>query len=263
MVVESDWRSTLGTIGIPDYMIECLGPVFNRLRPLSRSVILTGSWAIGENTRLSDLDLLVIVQDMTKKEKVEDLLALFKWPSRERRRSVDIKVVAETEIPDRTNEHDYFATWLRLKVGITLLGTNACDLLVLKPPHGKRIAEGLLDDINQSFAWLESGIRFTGTAITIMNVLKTFYFIERYLLLNGKHPQTKNALIEDMLGDSYNLLVRIYYDLGNNLFKSTRIRVSAKREKQYSNQDYAKLLDRTSHIMEYMERIYRQLTIIA
>lgn len=259
---QDGWKRKLIEMNIPNHYIDSLIPILNISSNFYRSILLTGSWAIGESNKNSDFDILILVENMKKKNEVEDHLKRIYPSERKDIPYVDIKILAKTEITDGLDDYDCFIMWLQLKIGVILIGENPEGWLIFGLDQAKRIASKMLDNLNNSFAWLESEARFTGAALKIMDALKTFYFIERYLLLGGEHEYSKNEFIREMFDNCYQLVAKTYHNARFRTRGKKGIRVYSKLDRNFSSKDYNELLSRAPLIIKYMERIYHQLGLI-
>jgi predicted nucleotidyltransferase len=235
------------------------------LTELSKSVcciLVTGSLASGEWTVRSDIDIVLIAEKEVDRHEVENKLIASRWPTKGYRPIVDVRVISKEALIKGLDDNEHFRVWMEFKMGMPIYGDNLSCQLKLQPGQIKRIAGRLIEDLNESFSWLESGVRFSGAALKIVNALKTFYYIERHVLQGGTHSKSKESLLRELLGESYKVTISCYYKITTMYSGKKRFQLPTKIDKEYSKYEYELLLSRSTIINEYVNHVYSQIGIL-
>ncbi len=121
----------------------------------------------------------------------------------------------------------------------------------------------LLSGLDETSAILEDDTRFLAACVKLVNVLKSFYFLERCLILDGVHPQKKGEIHRYFFGSLYDTVYEAYYEATGRAVVHTQFGIKttfrAKNDERYSKEDYCQLSASCRSIGNYTQDIYRTL----
>jgi predicted nucleotidyltransferase len=246
----------LRRLGVSNELSKLLTSFLTKLSESVCCILLTGSLVSGERTVGSDIDIVLINETKADRHEVEDVVSACRWPINGHRQVVDIKVVSKEELLSGLDDYEHFRTWIEFKMGMLIYGDSIPTQIELQSGQIKRIAERLIEDLNESFSWLESGLQFSGAALKIVNALKTFYYIERYVLQGGTHTNSKEMHLRELLGESYEVTTSCYYKIATKYSGKKRFQLPSKIDKKYSLYEYRLLLSRSASINDYINHVY-------
>lgn len=147
--------------------------------------------------------------------------------------------------------------------GVVLLGFKPNTMVKLNFERIRALVFDLMNRINECIAWLDSNSFFTGASIHVVYVVRSLYFIEKDLLKNGHHPESKTEYIQRLLGSSYNRIERITREIlvaQKNIGEmGANPRVHSKRDHIFSQGQYQKLVDVCLKLERVIQEVSRQL----
>ena len=238
--------------------------ITSKMSALCTSILLTGSWATGDGRESSDLDLLIITSNQQNRKKIVDCLKS-SLGTEKGRPNVDVKVLTTSDISESKNNEYHFMLWLCLRNSICLYGIDYTSKYKLNHERVVQIAASQISQFEESYISLENQVRLSAIVIVIVNVIKMFYFVERYILSNGIHSKTKEDFLKIMLGDSYRDILKIYYHVigtGARDFKlGTNVRVQDRTDRSYKPKLYHDISKIWGNIETYLKSIYHRLSI--
>jgi hypothetical protein len=80
-------------------------------------------------------------------------------------------------------------------------------------------------------------------------------------LQGGAHPNSKESLLKELLGESYEVTTSCYYRITTMYPRKKRFQLPTKIDKEYSQYEYEILLSRSTIINEYINHVYSQIGI--
>ncbi|MFW9919860.1 MAG: nucleotidyltransferase domain-containing protein [Candidatus Thorarchaeota archaeon] len=195
-------KSTMIPKGLQELGILSL---LNELEYNSKSVYLTGSWARGTNTSLSDIDLDILACEDIPKEIILGTIT----PYQSNKIVIDAKIFTPIEFTQLQKGPSHFFFWTRFQDGLHISG----DSLSLKHDYEqtRRFIEVSMDRMNEAISLVHSG-RYLATVLFLMyESLCGSYFLESYLL-NGKRIQyIKEEYLRNHCGNLFSLCRQNYY----------------------------------------------------
>ncbi len=244
---------------LPEDVTGKLRVLLDKACLLTEAIILTGSWAVQENDLHSDIDLVFVVEDQ-RRDRTEKLVQKLRPTHRRGERTlIDISFLSDSSMKENLKDQEYFTMWTRLRMGKAICGDFR--EMCVPPDYSRviRISGQLIDKFNRCVSNLDSHTHFSGICIDLMSILGTYYYIEKLILLDEIHPQTKREFLRKLLGPSYRTIHDIYYRLQRKLSDGLRLQVRESTDWVYSNEDYDLINSRIASIRDYIVRVYRSL----
>ncbi|MHA1138153.1 MAG: nucleotidyltransferase domain-containing protein [Candidatus Thorarchaeota archaeon] len=262
---EEYWVEIVNNLGVQLDHISFLQEIITpKMTALCASILLTGSWAAGDGRESSDLDLLIITTNQQNRTKIVGTLKS-SLGTEKGRLNVDVKVLTTSDILESKNNEYHFMIWLCLRNSICLYGVDYTSQYKLNHERVVQIAASQISQFEESYNLLENQTKLSAIIIVIVNTLKTFYFIDRYILSNGIHPENKEIFLKSMLGDSYRDVMKKYYHIigtGVRDFKlSTNVRILDRTDRNYKPKLYHDMFKIWKNFETYIQSIYLNLVI--
>ncbi|MDF1541244.1 MAG: nucleotidyltransferase domain-containing protein [Candidatus Thorarchaeota archaeon] len=232
----------LHSFGIPVEYSSLLEKCIANLSSFSESIYLTGSWALKEGEKTSDIDFLAVVNNVSSKSSIVEILKKYST-RRMNRRVLDAKVIMKSEIQRLTEPKLRFYYWNQIHSGILLFGNKFSAKFGINESVIEVLLGELLDTHNHICANLESNLMFTGTAALLYETVKTAYYIERYLGFTNTGKTSKNQFIRGILDESYLLARNCYYNSISTSPDQMELRFLMKTDSKFKTKDYRNLLE--------------------
>jgi len=228
-----------------------------RVQPYCRSVYLTGSWAVGEGNARSDLDLIIVTKNRKRRLKVEAIVHDFSSLRNQLRFAVDSRVYADEELTRALASMDHFMLWVCFRIGKPLWGN---DIRVrLNTEYVRQAMTHWLERMNEVDLLLASESQFTACGYTLYAALLWFYYVERYLLLDGQPLLTKQKLLQHHFGKQLTVVRKCYYRVakmvGGKKTISDCARVRIREAHRVSSSNYSAFLPCYESVLAYVEDI--------
>jgi predicted nucleotidyltransferase len=227
------------------------------------SIYLVGSWARGESTPSSDIDILIITEDQITKNELSKQIQ--RKLLSELRKLIDVKILTSRELHEAYYSLYHFLIWVYFREGIVLFGKSMVNQYPIIWDLLRNVVSDTQTHLEESRLYLENKHRYSQACVVIWNSVNTFYFIDRYLLHRDQEHPNKQSAIQMRLKKMYRKIKGIYSDISmriNNDFPLSLggvLRYPEKIDRKYSSQEYDILLQYHELIEGYGNKIYRNL----
>jgi hypothetical protein len=226
----------------------------------ARSVLLIGSHALGEANHNSDIDFIVITDNVNISDNIRT--SLDKSVRDIGQFFLDAKIYTQDEFKNAKSGKEHFFLWTALSSGRTICGEDIRRRIDLN----KRIVVNLvwecLETITSCSDKLEMNTQFTGCCFTLYQSLATTYFVERFVLEESNCPP-KRLFMQQMLDNAYNL-VRKRYDHVTRQVKepefSQDIKLPLSVDRKFDPSDYRIVRKQCKMVVDYLQNTYSKVT---
>ena len=243
----------------PSY-VEALNDFVKSHCTKTKSIIVVGSHALGEERHGSDLDLIVIAKSRENARLLKEIVSLHNKNTKEY--IIDCKIYTEKEFNIAKSGKENLFLWVALSNGKILFGKDIRIDIKLNPRLVVNSVWDLLQNLNKSIDLLEAKTQFTGCCYTLYQALVTSYFIERFVLQVRGSAQSKSVFINKMLGETYDVVRDRYYWVVNRITNPEIEGIVATpilADKRFLKGDYRSILNKCIDIQEYFRDVYSKI----
>ncbi|MDF1537971.1 MAG: nucleotidyltransferase domain-containing protein [Candidatus Thorarchaeota archaeon] len=258
---EKDWPSKLRDIHVPPYMITQLESMIAGILDTCSAMVLTGSWATGQEHPESDLDILLCVEDDEAKSAVRSMLRRRKPEMKNDRRSIDIKVIDLSKEIHSQNLAERLCISIQLAHCICLWGKMPSMVPKFSTNDAIQLFGIITDELNGGFAWLENRTRYSQAVVQITNSLKSLFYMTSFLPADSNQFGTKIQFLERCLGKSYSDVIQTYNRIQANHFDNDAAKVNVAEERKKGIQQYSLLLERENEITSTLKQFRKLLEV--
>ncbi|MFX1579566.1 MAG: nucleotidyltransferase domain-containing protein [Promethearchaeota archaeon] len=227
----------------------------------SKSIILVGSHALGEARNESDLDFLVIAQDVESVGQVKNSIAMLQSASPNT--FIDCKVYTEKGLADAKSGRENLFLWTALSNGRLLCGEDIRESVKLNPMLVTELIWQMIEDLENSRDLLRIKSQFTGSCYSIYYSLVTAYFLERFVFQSSESFKLKIEFMQERLLSTYDIVKESYQWVVHNVPTSEiscRIKIPMAVDKKYSGTRYMEILEICENTLEYLKNVYSCVT---
>ena len=227
----------------------------------SKSIVLVGSHALGEARSDSDIDFLVITQDVESAERIKNSISMLQSASSNT--FIDCKVYTEKGLADAKSGRENLFLWTALSNGRLLCGEDIRESIKLNPMLVTELIWQLIGDLDNSRDLLRIRSQFTGCCYSIYYSLVTAYFLERFVFQSSESIKPKIEFMQARLLSTYDIVKERYQWVVHNLPTSEiscRIKIPMAVDKKYSGTRYMEILKICENTLEYLKNVYSCVT---
>jgi hypothetical protein len=222
---------------------------------------LVGSYAYGEARSDSDIDLLVITQDVESAERVKNSIDALQSDSPGN--SIDCKVYTEKGFAAAKSGKEHLFLWAALSKGELLCGEDIRDGIKLNPTLITESIWHLIDELSSCRDSLKNRSQFTGCCYYIYYSLVTSYFLDRFILQFNHNCQPKVDFMRERLLNTYDIIKDRYQwviDHVTNPEVSCTIKIPKATDRKFSEKQYLEILNICKSTLEYLQNVYSRTT---
>ncbi len=231
--------------------------VLQHIRQLCCKAYLVGSWTEGTGGNQSDIDLILVVENVQRLNQVKVILDEFRDVCYDNRPLIDAKVFTEEQLRNALQSLDYFRLWSGLNSGMLLWGESIHPQLRIDLV--RKIMIRWLDLISEVSLKIDMYSEFEGACFVLYSALVEFYFIEKHLLHSSDSPITKEEIVSSHFSGLSNLVRREFYNVAGRITKQQgQIKISIKSKRHRPKNDFLDLSRAAKLIELYCDRIYRE-----
>jgi predicted nucleotidyltransferase len=241
---------------------ECksiLEDFLRRVTSASLAVVLTGSYANGQEHDHSDIDLIIVTKNLDAAQNIRTICnELNKSLTKP---FLDCKVYTNQELIREKSGKGNLFLWTSLKNGKLLYGRDITTEIDLRPQAVIDLVWEHLVAIESACDMLELGTKFTGCCYQFYNALVTLYFINRYIFQSIDLTITKSNFMESHLGNHYKIVRERYYWVFNHLndIFSNILNVPSAIDKKVKSKLYRQMYTRGKMLLNLLTQEFHKL----
>ncbi|MHA2025651.1 MAG: nucleotidyltransferase domain-containing protein [Candidatus Thorarchaeota archaeon] len=237
-----------------------LGKFVTTAADIAVSIILVGSYAIGNAHENSDIDLIVL----TKNQKDAELILTIQKElnKSESRPVIDCKVYTELEFSSVKSGPENRFLWTCLSNGKVLFGEDITETVCL---ISQQVCESYwkhiqnMEDVCRN---LDANVKYTGSCYFIYDALSTTYFVDRFILYPTEVHTNKEEFIKSFLGREFLRTRERYYWIANQIETENsrkRLRIPKAVDRRFNSSDYKEMYEKAINIIEVLQDRYKEL----
>lgn len=249
----------------PEHVRSPLQKLFEIVKESCVSIMLTGSWIRGSAHRDSDIDLFFITKnDLKAKKRVKSIVAEYGKQAgliEGYRPRLDCKVYTEHELMNLAHSNRNFYFFSCFSGGKTIYGRDMTQEIKLLPDKMLNNLKRQIEQIESVINLLNRGFMPRMVCFHLFFALKTFYFVEQFLMGEESSVEARKKLYIKMFGSIWRYVKREAYkamrEAGSNDFEmhiKVKIRVGVK----ISEAKRKKLREAADKILKYGNEVYKR-----
>lgn len=223
------------------------------------SIVLVGSYALGNAHEDSDIDLIVLTKHQKDAEVIQNIGKDLNRA--ESRPVVDCKVYTESEFSGaRTGLENRFL-WTCLSNGKVLFGEDITKTIQLAPHCVSESYWQCVQSVNDACTHLGAGVQYTGSCFFLYDSLSTTYFVDRFIFRSVEDGLRKDDFIRSKLASEFSRARERYYWIvsrKDHTKSQSSLRVPTSVDRRFKRSDYERMHEKAVGVLRLVQDKYRE-----
>ncbi len=253
---------TLSRLDLPSKLLSQIEHFIDLTKTNCLSILLLGSWARMNATADSDIDMLYVVSNDAKYEKVTKILSKKNVQTFKGLLQCDHKVVTSTNLHKQFNGMGHFGIWYALESSVLVFGEDFRPKMRFNPEKLRQLIIEMIERLEEVQINASKYLRFSGSCITLIDVAKTLYFVDCYLKHSKPSSSGKKELINEIFGSFTKKAIQIHQltmiRYKRKLGFGAVLNIKQEDDLKHSKEEYESLLSANNRMMFKISKIYRK-----